>query len=214
MKLGPVTLHGGFFILLGLMLFFDRDGMFFCLCIAAVLHELGHLTVLWLLGGQVDSLHCSLFGLYIEVSPFPALSYGRDIAATLAGPLFSLAGCFLLPMLSARLLLSASTQYALMGTFFIQGAFNLLPARSLDGGRALYSFVTALRGEPAAQRALRIATGITVCLLALGALGIYLYSDFNLSLLMLFGYGIISMLINIPGGKHERKNHPSAAASQ
>ncbi len=214
MRFGPVTLHGGFFILLGLMLFFDGDGLFFCLCIAALVHESGHLLVLWLAGGRVESLHCSIFGLFIQTAAFPALSYGRECVATLAGPLFSLAGCFLCPALAPWLDWTESTQYALMGTFFVQGAFNLLPARSLDGGRALASFVTGLRGEQAADRVLRVTTLSTMLVIALAAVWMFWRSGFDFSLLALFGYGLVSMLTNFSGGTHERKNRTPAAAGQ
>ena len=56
---------------------------------AAALHELGHLAALRLLGGAVTALRISVFGAELAAEG-GQLSYGRELAAVLAGPLTNL----------------------------------------------------------------------------------------------------------------------------
>ena len=97
---------------------------------AAALHELGHLAALRLLGGAVTALRISVFG--------------AELAAVLAGPLTNLL---------AGLALARLGYPAAAGAHLVLCAFNLLPVRPLDGGRALY-LAAAWAAGPAAGEAL------------------------------------------------------------
>ena len=79
---------------------------------------------------------------------------GRELLAVLAGPVGSL------------LLLGVHRWFprlALCG--LVQGLFNLLPVRPLDGGRALYLAVSWLAGPGAGERAARWVGVMTGALL-------------------------------------------------
>ena len=110
---------------------------------AAALHELGHLTALKLLGGRVTALRLSVFGAEMRVDG-AGLSYGKELAAVLAGPLTNLL---------AGLVLAWCGCPAAAGAHLVLCAFNLLPVRPLDGGRALHS-LTAWAAGPAAGETL------------------------------------------------------------
>lgn len=91
--------------------------------IAACIHELGHLTVLWLWDIRVHRLEINGFGAKIETSP---MSAEEELCCALAGPaagmiLWLFHGCF--PVIGVCAL--------------AQSAFNLIPVYPLDGGRAL-----------------------------------------------------------------------------
>ena len=91
---------------------------------AAALHELGHLAALRLLGGAVTALRISVFGAELAAEG-GQLSYGRELAAVLAGPLTNLL---------AGLALARLGYPAAAGAHLVLCAFNLLPVRPLDGG--------------------------------------------------------------------------------
>lgn len=110
---------------------------------AAALHELGHLAALRLLGGAVTALRISVFGAELAAEG-GRLSYGRELAAVLAGPLTNLL---------AGLALARLGYPAAAGAHLVLCAFNLLPVRPLDGGRALY-LAAAWAAGPAAGEAL------------------------------------------------------------
>lgn len=96
---------------------------------AAAFHELCHWAAVKLLGGQVTALHLGAAGAKMEAV---LEGRGRQLAAILAGPAGSLALVALCRWMP-RLCLCAG----------IQGLFNLLPLRPLDGGRALELAVLA-----------------------------------------------------------------------
>ena len=125
---------------------------------AAAVHELGHWAVLKVLGTQVLGLRIGVLGAVLTVDS-RGLSYGNELAVTLAGPTANL--------LSAAALAAAGWEMA-AGAHIVLGSFNLLPIRPLDGGRALYLGASWLLG-PAAGEAVARWTGVMVAaVLAVG----------------------------------------------
>lgn len=90
---------------------------------AAMLHELGHLIGLWLLGARVLELRIGAYGMVMETE---ALGYRQELWAAAAGPGISLALVLLWRWLP---------RLAICG--MVQGLYNLLPLYPLDGGRML-----------------------------------------------------------------------------
>lgn len=123
---------------------------------AAVLHELGHWAVLRLLGAPVTALRISVFGAEMTAGG-AGLSYGRELAAVLAGPLVNLL---------AGLTLARLGYPAAAGAHLVLCAFNLLPVRPLDGGRALYLLTGWAAGPAAGETACRWIGGCAALSLA------------------------------------------------
>lgn len=90
---------------------------------AAGFHELCHILSLRLFRGRIRRVHVHWNGCVMEAEAMDAKSQFLSI---LAGPLGSL---------SLVLLGSATPKIAVCG--LIQGLFNLIPLRNLDGGRLL-----------------------------------------------------------------------------
>lgn len=124
---------------------------------AAAVHELGHWAVLKVLGARILGLRISVLGAVLAVDS-RGLSYGKELAAALAGPAANL--------LSAAFLAWSGLETA-AGAHIVLGVFNLLPIRPLDGGRALYLGAAWLLGPAAGEAAARW-TG-TAAALALAA---------------------------------------------
>ena len=123
---------------------------------AAAIHELGHYVVLRLLGGRVTALRVSVFGAEMETDG-AALSYGRELMAVLAGPMANLL---------AGLVLARVGYPAAAGAHLVLCAFNLLPVRPLDGGRAFYLLAGWLLGPAAGGGLCRGLGGCTALSLA------------------------------------------------
>ena len=155
MRLGRVTITGGFVLVWGIMVYLDAGRVPALCLLTALLHEAGHLFAVLLCGGRVRSAELNASGAVIRAFP---LSYGREILCVLMGPAASLACALLFALWGDRIQFGfAVTQDSLAGLCLIQGAFNLLPARGLDGGRALRLFLEN-RQSPRTETVTRLAT--------------------------------------------------------
>ncbi len=126
---------------------------------AAVFHELGHWTVLHLLGAKAAALRLSVLGAAMEVDS-GRLSYGGELAAVLAGPAANLLVALVLTALGGE------RWPAAVGANLVLCAFNLLPVRPLDGGRALYLLVSWAAGPAAGEAAGRWAGTVAAAALS------------------------------------------------
>lgn len=134
------TVTGGFFLLVGW--FAACCGWSTALLVlgAAAFHELGHLLALRLIHGRVRCLRLSALGAVMEVCG--GMNYLQELTAVLAGPLASLLAAVALGRLG---------QGTAAGANAVLCAFNLLPIRPLDGGRALYLLLAWTAGPSAAE---------------------------------------------------------------
>lgn len=109
--------------------------------LAAILHEGGHLAVLWLFGAREGRLLVHASGLEWRSDGRRLLSYGREILCVLAGP----AANVFFALVFARLASGGRPfLYAWAGAQLMMGAFNLLPVLPLDGGRAVELLLSRL----------------------------------------------------------------------
>lgn len=150
---------------------------------AAAVHEWGHWVVLRLLGAEVTGFRLSALGAVLETDS-GRLSYGGELAAVLAGP----AGNLL-----AALALTAAARGrwpAAVGANLVLCAFNLLPIRPLDGGRALYLLTSWLAGPAVGETAARWAGTVTAAVLAVLIGGVIWKTGGSLWLLPALGAGL------------------------
>ena len=133
---------------------------------AASLHEAGHWAALRCFGGRIRRVRLSPFGAELEIADAMALSYGAEMAVTLAGPAVNLLLAAALAALGRRW----GAAYVFAGTQLVLGVFNLLPARPLDGGRLLW-LLTARLTEPFTADRISEAVSTLICaaLTVLGA---------------------------------------------
>ena len=154
----------------------------------SMLHELGHVVAIRLLGGTLKGFsgQGQGFGLNVE-----GLSYRGELLAALAGPLMSLLLAVFFGLLadwqgSEDLAFCSFVNLALAGMI-------LLPIMPLDGGRILRAAL-ALRCTPDRQRLIGNMTGLC-CLLPMLAIAFwqFLSSGYNVSLLFVCFY-LISLI--------------------
>ena len=154
-----IRVSGGFVLLAGWFVLANGWEPLVTVLGAAAVHEWGHWVLLRMLGAEVTGFRLSVLGAVLETDS-GRLSYGGELAAVLAGPAANL--------LSALALTAVAKGRwpAAVGANLILCAFNLLPIRPLDGGRALYLLTAWLAGPAAGETAARWAGTVTAAALA------------------------------------------------
>ena len=182
MSRGMATLS--VFSLIGLLIFlytdahaYERVGAwvsaFAPVAAAILLHEVGHMMAARLCGVRMSALHIDLFGARLHLAG--TVSYRHEAAIAAAGPICNLLSAAVLSALTRMDVSACLEGDGMAGTFVLASlglaAVNLLPVRSLDGGRVLYCILAPLLGERVADAVLVLGTAL--CLGALWVFSVY-----------------------------------------
>ncbi|RMH41906.1 MAG: hypothetical protein D6689_09865 [Deltaproteobacteria bacterium] len=140
---------------------------------SVLLHELGHALMARHLGVPVAGIELHFFGGAAKLTRQPR-SAGDEIAIAAAGPAVSFA------LGGVGFVLSAITGWWLFSLFgwlnTIVGAFNLIPALPMDGGRILRALLTRRMPFVAATEvAVTVARWFSLALGVVGLLTLHLY---------------------------------------
>ena len=181
-----LSVSPAFLLLLFLFAAIDEQHLLLPLLLAAAIHEGGHILVLRLCGGQIEALRITAMGAELRIHHSERLSYGREIAAVLAGPCSNLLAMYVLAALAVQWNWENGFLYA--GLHGALALFNLLPVRMLDGGRSLYLLLSWKTEPITAARVMRAVSCLCLSiLLALGA-ALQLVIGIQLPLLLLEGW--------------------------
>ena len=116
-------------------------------------HESGHILTLALSGAKITGLHIGICGAVLRTD-CNRLSYGRELCAALSGPVANL-------LFATALCVDGNHWPALTGANLLLCAYNLLPVRPLDGGRALHLIVSWAMGPTIGERVSRWTGSVT-----------------------------------------------------
>ena len=142
--------------------------MLFLLLFAVLLHEIGHILLLWVSGGKLRGISLSLCGITLQAEYPP--SYLSKILISLGGPLIGILAFFCCHGIGGTLHQFAEINLTL-------SLFNLLPISFLDGGSILNSLLLLfLPYEMASQ----ISRTLSLCLITLlWSFSVYLFLFLN-----------------------------------
>jgi len=158
---------------------------------SVLLHEAGHMTAALLLGKRMTEIRLMPVGINIGLSA--AASYWEEFLIAAAGPLMSLlyagAAFWGMPRAVGISVCSLSLSLAVL---------NLLPLKTLDGGRMAGAVLSRFFGEEISDKVLYAATCVCLAVIWMLSLYIFFYSGVNFTLLLfcayLFSYLIVKKL--------------------
>lgn len=118
-----IIIHTQVYFLIPVLLLLFPNGLVLWWIIAAAIHEIYHILMLWIFRIEIISIEIRITGAKIETAPM--VPY-KEMIVALAGPIGALS-----------FLAFAQLMPQLVICVIAQSAFNLLPVYPLDGGRAL-----------------------------------------------------------------------------
>lgn len=156
---GRLVVTPGFAALLSASAYFGSLRLTGVFLLAAAIHETGHLLALHFMDTAPERLTLSACGAELTVRS--GLSFRRELFLCLAGPAANL--------LTAIVLSALDRWPLLLGASLLLCAFNLLPLRPLDGGNALFAFLSIVGAPERAERLTAVfSRGSALAVLTLG----------------------------------------------
>lgn len=116
-----------FFFILAWVIFTNKIESFFLCLLALILHELGHIILIYMLKEKINIFYILPFGFCCRLKNQNKISDKKMKKILLAGPVTSLA--------VSGLFIFWTKEFALVN--FIIGLFNFVPIGHLDGGRII-----------------------------------------------------------------------------
>lgn len=171
------------FALPGALLLIYCEGLLpFCiLFLSCLLHEFGHLAALCICKCRYRRMDILPMGALI-VCP-EGMPYKKELAVALAGPAASALGC------AAALAFFAAFGSVPALYAFAVGAvlclFNLMPAKRLDGGKALLNYLLMHKEKDTAERICSAVSSVVFVLLFVLAAAVYFALDGNAGVMLM-----------------------------
>jgi len=175
-----ILVKPGFVLLCAVLILFGDAEVLVPMLLASLIHELGHITALYLLGGRLGTLRLTASGACIDPEPGSIGGWAKEAVLCLAGPLANL----LLAALCIPAVSEGMDLALFLGCNLLAGGFNLLPAAPFDGGQALFCILLRVCSPVTAERVLRGCTLAVALLLAAGGTCVFLLTGYNATALL------------------------------
>ena len=178
-----LRLRGSAFALPGALLLIYCEGLLpFCiLFLSCLLHEFGHLAALCICKCRYRRMDILPMGALI-VCP-EGMPYKKELAVALAGPAASALGCAAaLAFFAAFGSVSALYAFAVGAVLCL---FNLMPAKRLDGGKALLNYLLMHKEKDTAERICSAVSSVVFVLLFALAAAVYFALDGNAGVMLM-----------------------------
>ena len=176
-----------------IMLLTDRTGLLVPTLFAIVMHEIGHLFVMWAL--ECAPKRIKLIPASIQITSSFSRRYKNDIIIAICGPAVNFVLFLTLYFNYLAFKNNLTLHYALLN--LIIGLFNSLPVKGLDGGTILFSILVKKMDLNKAEVIIRIITIILASALIISAIYFTANGKTNLSLYIIGIYLIVMSIIKM-----------------
>lgn len=182
-----------FLVVVALFLLLDRTSAAVYGILASVLHELGHVVMMFWKHAAPKTVVFAPFRVDILDHCRQRHSYRTDVAILLAGPCTNFV-CFGFTQLCYSLL--GVDRFLLFGYIsLLVGVFNILPVGPLDGGQVLFALLAPKLGVKKAGILVQVVSFVVLLPVAFVGFVLLLDSRYNFSLLFLSCYLMLVLLL-------------------
>ena len=154
--------------------------------LAATLHELGHILSAKICGVRLNNFNVGILGARLGMGN-AVCSYGNEIIICASGPMMNFISAYFTFMISKLFCVNNEISDIFILSSVSLGIINILPIRSLDGGRIISAVISRIGNVRSAEIILDILSFIT--LFTLWCISLYLLLK-NASSLSLFVFSV------------------------
>ncbi len=180
-----------FLAFLTVMLATDKTGFMLPTLFAVLMHECGHLFIMWVL--DCSPKRIKLIPASVQIVNSFSKGYKNDILIALSGPCVNLLFFGVLYYNYLCFKNEFTLYFALLNLLI--GVFNLLPVKGLDGGTVLFSCLCRLTDVNKAVLIVRLITVIVALAVIITAVLLSIGGKLNVSLYIIGIYLLIMCLI-------------------
>ncbi len=179
-------------IVAGALFYADFSVYTLLVLVSAALHEAGHIVAMKICGAEIRSITILPFGALID-SDLNALSYRKEAIVALSGAAVNLI-CAIFGWVFFLLINNIYIAFFCICNLFLAGV-NLLPVKTLDGGRALEALLYMRVPVYKVQNYIETASFISFAVLAAASFALLTATGCNLSLTVVFVYLFICVYV-------------------
>lgn len=174
-----------------IMLLTDKTGYLLPALFAIILHEIGHLFMMWIL--ECTPKRIKLIPASVQITAPFQKRYRNDFLVSVSGPLVNILLFLTLYFNYLAFGNEVTLYFALLN--LVIGVFNLLPVKGLDGGTILFCILEKYKGPDKAAVTLKIITIILASALILTAITLTLRGKINISMYIIGIYLFVMCLL-------------------
>lgn len=174
-----------------IMLLTDKTGYMLPALFAIILHEIGHLFMMWVL--ECAPKRIKLIPASVQITAPFAKRYRNDILTAASGPAVNILLFLTLYFNFLAFGNNITLYFALLN--LVIGLFNLLPVKGLDGGTILFCILEKYKGPDKASLVLKIITLILAGAIIITAVTLTLRGKINISIYIMGIYLLIMSLL-------------------
>ena len=189
-----------FFVIWILFLVIGKSSSVLFLFLSAAVHEIVHIYVFTFFGAKLSVIELLPFGISARLLDETKVGYVQEIVCMLAGPVANLAMAgfcwlaqFVIVHIGPAVLVQGFDFLIVCNLCF--ALINLMPIYPLDGGRALFSFLESRLPIEKAEGISLFLSYVFLIFLLVGGISLIIYTGCNFSLLLIFGYLLMYLLI-------------------
>ncbi len=163
-----------FLSLVSILIIVDKTGMLSLSLLSVVFHEIGHLAFMKILKVGVSKVELSVASVRVVTDGYN--NHKNNFIVSIAGPIVNLC-------LSVFLLSSDEMLMYFGAANLIMCLFNMIPARGLDGGDAIYYLLRSIKIRSADKICSYVSFVSQLLLIAAGGVLFY-YTKTNITLML------------------------------